>query len=120
MDNPLFSGFFLHVGCAPLRRSHLARLFSQGPGVKSLVSEAAVLKLRSGDLLQYKSGSLVNEQGECVAKLSRDRLIKMDELEIKGYKVEKAEVSYILAWRPRDEHEEVAVCLANLQMEKQT
>jgi hypothetical protein len=32
--------------------------------------------------------------------------------------VAHAEASYILAWRPRDESQEVAVCLAVLILEK--
>ena len=38
----------------------------------------------------------------------------MAELENKGYKVVSAQVSYILAWRPREEPNELAVCLANI------
>ena len=34
----------------------------------------------------------------------------------KGYQVIDAEVSYSLAWRPREEPQEVAVCLANLTL----
>ena len=42
----------------------------------------------------------------------------MDDMEEKGYTVANAEVSYVLAWRPREEPQETAVCLANLILHK--
>ena len=43
---------------------------------------------------------------------------KIKEYEDKGYSVTDVEVSFILAWRPREEPQEIAVCLANLILTK--
>lgn len=77
-----------------------------------------VLKLRSGDLLRYSNGYLISQQGDYVACLSKAQRQKMEELYQSGYSVASADVSYILAWRPREEPQEVAVCLANIILDK--
>lgn len=80
--------------------------------------KADVLALRSGDELKYNDGYLVSTKGCVIASLSKSKREELDELAKKGYRVAYAEVSYVLAWRPRDEKEEVAVCLANLHLTK--
>lgn len=77
-----------------------------------------VLCLRSGDKLSYRNGYLVSQKGEYIANLSAAMKDKLKEFAEKGYAVTDAEVSYILAWRPREDPQEVAVCLANLILEK--
>ncbi len=77
-----------------------------------------VLRLRSGDELQYKDGYLLNEQGLCVAALSTIGKEKLKTWEDKGYEVTDAKVSYTLAWRPKGETAEYAVCLANVVLTK--
>lgn len=77
-----------------------------------------VLRLRSGDKLSFLNGYLISQQGDYVACLSRSKRKQMEELLQKGYAVTAAQVSYILAWRPREESQEVAVCLADLFLEK--
>lgn len=80
--------------------------------------KSAVLTLRSGDELTYKDGYLTTTQGETIGRLSKSKRDEIDELAKKGYRVIFAEVSYVLAWRPRDENQEVAVCLANLHLDR--
>ncbi|MBQ8711314.1 MAG: RecQ family ATP-dependent DNA helicase [Prevotella sp.] len=75
-----------------------------------------VLKLRSGDKLNYSDGYLLLPEGAYIASLSTAMRNRIKVHESKGYSVTGAEVSYILAWRPREEQREVAVCLANLVM----
>lgn len=77
----------------------------------------SVLRLRSGDPLRYSKGYLLSEHGEYIASLSKNKRQHIDALQAKGYSVASAEVSYVLAWRPREEPQEVAVCLANLILE---
>ena len=77
----------------------------------------SVLSLRSGDILRYSNGYLISEKGEFIASLSRSKRQYIDDMQQKGYSVASAEVSYILAWRPREEPQEVAVCLANIILE---
>lgn len=77
-----------------------------------------VLRLRSGDKLNYKNGYMITQQGDYVASLSKVMRERLKELEEKGYTVSDAEVSYILAWRPREEPQETAVCLANIVLRK--
>ena len=77
-----------------------------------------VLCLRSGDPLKYVNGYLLSSQDDYIACLSRSMRQQMDEIQQKGYRVVSAQVSYILAWRPRDERKEVAVCLANIVLQK--
>lgn len=76
-----------------------------------------VLRLRSGDKLQYSEGYLIYQGMRigCVSNAMRKRLVT---LEGKGYTVSDAEVSFVIAWRPRDEEKEIAVCLANLELSK--
>ena len=76
----------------------------------------SVLHLRSGDKMAYRNGYLLSENGEYIASLSNAMRDRMKDYEEKGYQVIDAEVSYILAWRPREEPQEVAVCLANLTL----
>lgn len=77
----------------------------------------SVLRLRSGAPLRYSKGYLLSEHGEYIASLSKNKRQQIDALQAKGYSVASAEVSYVLAWRPREEPQEVAVCLANLILE---
>lgn len=77
-----------------------------------------ILRLQSGDSLQYSNGYLVTQQGEKIAYLSKAKKQQLDDLYQKGYHVISAQVSYILAWRPREESQEVAVCLANIILQR--
>ena len=77
-----------------------------------------VLRLRSGDRLQYNEGFLLNGQGINVAALSASGKEKLKAWTNKGYKVTGAKVSYTLAWRPENYETEYAVCLANIVLSK--
>jgi ATP-dependent DNA helicase RecQ len=77
-----------------------------------------VLRLRSGDNLQYKDGYLLNEQEINVAALSASGKDKLKAWTDKGYEVTSANVSYTLAWKPQDSNIEYAVCLANMILSK--
>ena len=76
--------------------------------------KAVVLRLRSGDPLHYNNGLLTTTDGTSVARLSQKMLNYIKSWEDRGYSVTEVEVSYVLAWRPRNEEHEVAVCLANI------
>ncbi len=73
-----------------------------------------VLTLRSGDKMRYSNGYLLNERGDYIVSLSTAMRERLQAMESNGYAVSDASVSYVLAWHPKEEHEEVAVCLANL------
>ncbi len=77
-----------------------------------------VLRLRSGDGLQYKEGYLLNEHGLNIVALSSSGKDKLKAWTDKGYEVVSAKVSYTLAWRPQDSETECAVCLANLVLKR--
>ncbi len=77
-----------------------------------------VLRLRSGDSLQYNDGYLLNEQGTNIAALSASGKDKLKVWTDKGYEVTTAKVSYTVAWRPMDSETEYAVCLANIILSK--
>ena len=77
-----------------------------------------VLRLRSGDRLQYKDGYLLDDQGLNVAALSASGKEKLKAWEDKGYEVTNAKVSYTLAWHPQNTTTEYAVCLANIVLTK--
>ena len=79
-----------------------------------------VLRLRSGDSLQYKDGYLQNEQSINIAALSVAGKEKLKAWTDKGYEVTSAKVSYTLAWKPQDSELEYAVCLANVVLTKHT
>ncbi len=77
-----------------------------------------VLRLRSGDNLQYKDGYLLSEQSVNIIALSASGKDKLKAWTDKGYEVTSAKVNYILAWRPQDSDVEYAVCLANVVISK--
>jgi ATP-dependent DNA helicase RecQ len=77
-----------------------------------------VLRLRSGDNLQYKDGYLLNEQSINIIALSASGKDKLKAWTDKGYEVTSAKVSYTLAWKPQDSDVEYAVCLANTVLSK--
>ena len=77
-----------------------------------------VLRLRSGDKLNYADGYLLNQQGIRIASLSNAMRDRIKELEFKNYSIADVEISYVIAWRPREEQQEVAICLANLVLKK--
>ena len=73
-----------------------------------------VLRLRSGESLQYQDGYLLNGQGINIIALSASGKDKLKAWTDKAYEVTSAKVSYTLAWRPQDSETEYAVCLANV------
>ena len=77
-----------------------------------------ILQLRSGDMLTYHDGFCMNVQGLHVLALSASGKEKLKVWEDKGYEVVGAEVSFVLAWRPKDSESDYAVCLANLVLIK--
>jgi ATP-dependent DNA helicase RecQ len=77
-----------------------------------------VLRLRSGESLQYQDGYLLNEQGVNIIALSASGKDKLKVWIDKDYEVTNARVSYTLAWRPQDSETEYAVCLANIVLSK--
>ena len=79
-----------------------------------------VLCLRSGDKLNYADGYLLSQQGIRIASLSNAMRDRIKELESMNYSVIDVEVSYVIAWRPRKEQQEIAICLANLTLKKVT
>ncbi len=76
-----------------------------------------VLRLRSGDRLDYSDGYLLSRDGR-IGSLSNAMRDSIKELKARGYAVIDAKVSFVLAWRPREEDKEIAVCLANLVLDK--
>ena len=79
-----------------------------------------VLRLRSGDSLQYQDGYLLNNQSINIIALSASGKEKLKAWTDKDYEVTSAKVSYTLAWRPQDSEIEYAVCLANVVLSKIT
>ncbi len=77
-----------------------------------------ILRLRSGDALSFRDDHLQNVQGINVVALSSAGKEKLNAWRDKGYEVTNAEVSYILAWHPKDSITDYAVCLANIVLSK--
>ena len=77
-----------------------------------------VLRLRSGDYLQYNNGYLSNGQGINVAALSASGKEKIKAWTDRGYEVTGTRVSYTLAWKPQGSNMEYAMCLANIVLSK--
>ena len=80
--------------------------------------KADVLRLRSGDPLVGRGALLCTQDGTYVCHLAQSMSEKLKQLAQRGYSVSEATVSYVIAWRPRDEQTELAVCLANLTLVK--
>jgi hypothetical protein len=60
----------------------------------------------------------MNAQGLHVLALSASGKEKLKVWEDKGYEVVGAEVSFVLAWRPKDSEADYAVCLVKLVLIK--
>ena len=60
----------------------------------------------------------LNCNGDKVAKLSTAMYQRITDFENKGYVVSDVEISYVIAWKPKNEEQETAVCLANLVLNK--
>ena len=78
--------------------------------------KSLILKLRGGDPLRYEHSYLFTMKGECVASLSKTKREEIERLEGKGYQVTEGEVDFIVAWSPKGENQEYAVCLATLYL----
>lgn len=76
-----------------------------------------ILSLRSGQPLLYRDGFLFTTQGQCVLSLAKSMRAKISSLFAKGYTVTNAEISFIVAWQPKGDNQEYAVCLANLYLD---
>jgi len=77
-----------------------------------------ILRLRSGENLQYDNTYLQNYQGINVAAISASGKEKLKSWTSKGYEINSAIVSYTLAWKPQDSKIEYAICLANIILSK--
>ena len=115
-NNPLFGQ--KQTNSTPCQDSHIIVTLSMRDVWLDNFREhkSSVLALRSGDEINYKDGLLITKRGDYLGSLSQGMFKKINQLSKKGYQVVHAEVSYVLAWRPRDKKEEVAVCLANLHL----
>lgn len=74
---------------------------------------------QSGYKLKYDDGFLALANGDKVAKLSTAMHQHVKDLEEKGYIVSETEVSYVLAWQPKNEEHEIIILLANMVLTKQ-
>lgn len=74
---------------------------------------------QSGYKLKYDDGFLALANGDKVAKLSTAMHQHVKDLEEKGYIVSETEVSYVLAWQPKNEKHEIIILLANMVLTKQ-
>ena len=81
--------------------------------------QSFIQRLRSGKELYYRQGFLIDYSNMYVASLSKSCRDKVAQLEAKGYTVAKAEVSFIVFWKPQTENREYAIPLANLYFEPQ-
>lgn len=81
--------------------------------------QSFIQRLRSGKELYYRQGFLIDYSNMYVACLSKSCRDKVAQLEGKGYTVAKAEVSFIVYWKPQTENREYAIPLANLYFEPQ-
>ena len=84
--------------------------------------KAQILSMRSGDLLENRSGGLANREKK-ILKYSMS--FEMDTLKPvldKGYSFVKSEIRYIVAWKDKDhpESEEIALVLPNIYLRKVT
>ncbi len=81
----------------------------------------AVSKLLPGMPLQYEDGSLydvLHGRKSEVARLSKNALDRMADLEEKGYRIVDGEVRFIVRWKGKEDEQESDVILPNLRMEK--
>ena len=84
----------------------------------------AILSLRSGDYLDYHDHRLsLPTTGTDIAMLSMKMQEKLGKWEAKGYRVNSAQVRFVVAWRPKEapkEEKESAIVLTDLVMKRQT
>ena len=64
---------------------------------------------------------LMHEKGFPVLRIGSRLVIPKEKLQVwldKGYEVSGVEVSYVLAWRPKEADTDYAVCLANVVLKR--
>ena len=79
-----------------------------------------ILEMRSGDMLSYRDYMLHSATtGLPVAKLSAKMQKTLSEWEGRGYRVQSAEVRFVVAWKPKEAPKgasESAVLLADMTL----
>ena len=78
----------------------------------------SILKLVCGMPLQFNNGYLQTSTGEKVVFLSKAKREELNDWYKKGYHIESAKISCILAWKGKDDDKECAVILPDLVLRK--
>ena len=81
----------------------------------------AIIKLRSGDILQLEEEHLcavINGKLVKVIKYSKAFKEKLDFLKAKGYEPTTATIRFILAWKGKDDENETAIILPDLCLKR--
>ena len=78
----------------------------------------SILKLVCGMPLQFNNGYLQTSTGEKVVCLSKAKREELNDWYKKGYHIESAKISCILAWKGKDDDKECAVILPDLVLRK--
>ena len=83
--------------------------------------KARILSLQSGEKLYPDGAYLLNEDDgvrQRIVKLSQSAQEQLESLTKKGYRVLRAEVGYVAAWKSDDDAKEHAVVLPTLYLGK--
>ena len=80
--------------------------------------EQLTRSLRSGDRLVLNGRYLNTADGKTVGILSKKAQDQIGDLELRGYRFERAKVQYIVDWRSRDGEKQATVLLPEITMKK--
>lgn len=83
--------------------------------------KSLIVRLRSGQALTVKEDVLYVRLGNasnCVAKFSKSCLEKIKHLNKQGYKINSAEIRFIVAWKSLEDTSETAIILPTLHFKK--
>ena len=79
-----------------------------------------ILQLRSGQPLCFENGYLRLPSGEGVAFISNKMREELQNWNEKGYSVQSAQANFIVAWKGKEDSEEIAILLPELTLNKST
>ena len=74
--------------------------------------------LLSGDILQYKDGEWLTNEGQSVLRPSKRCAEQIERVQKKGYEPQYAKVNFIVFWRNEEEEQEIKIVLPELHFER--
>jgi ATP-dependent DNA helicase RecQ len=83
-----------------------------------IVRQSVVDTLLSGNILQYKDGEWLTDQGKRALRPSKRCTEQIERVQKNGYEPQYAKVNFIVFWRKEEEEQEIKIVLPELHFER--